>query len=273
MLEYAGALRSAADETVEYISNDFFWTIGSPYHDDEDHHPYPFLSVGFALKWESSNGVIEEQISRCSEQVRALCAKAKRSLLHDRKDALVTFFDFPEQLRSACEQYLIYFVQFLDDLGIRADSELKQHAGSVLFSVVPKDGPSALADVKNALEIYLQLPDNLEFREAASQLSDVAVAQLQANVFFLRSQLELARAVVQAKDATIQSLNFTVFQQQQLLTASVAGLPTTPRPHDEEPLLGNSVYVTKYEGKGFGIDLPRILRRLKRVVASGTKSD
>jgi len=39
---------------------------------------------------------------------------------------------------------LIYFAQFLADLGIDATTELKETAADVLFTVTPKDGSEAL---------------------------------------------------------------------------------------------------------------------------------
>jgi hypothetical protein len=36
----------------------------------------------------------------------------------------VTFFDFPEPVKVPCQQYLLYFVQFLKDVGVEATAEL-----------------------------------------------------------------------------------------------------------------------------------------------------
>ena len=85
---------------------------------------------------------------------------------------------------------------------------MSQHEEILLFSVIPKDGASALLEIQRALATYLQLPSLPEFAATAAGLPGAAVFQLQANVSFLQSQIELARAVVQAKDAAIQSLKF-----------------------------------------------------------------
>ncbi|HEX8317702.1 MAG TPA: hypothetical protein VF632_04840 [Longimicrobium sp.] len=44
------------------------------------------------------------------------------------RDTLVTLFDFPPALSTACEQYLLYFVQFLRDLGIEAEGDVRHRA-------------------------------------------------------------------------------------------------------------------------------------------------
>lgn len=74
------------------------------------------------------------------------------------RGSLVTFFDFPPTVKVACEQYLQYFIQFLDDLGIEADSELTSTAGKVLFSVTPRSDEEALEAIQGALAAYLELP-------------------------------------------------------------------------------------------------------------------
>ena len=42
------------------------------------------------------------------------------------RDNLVTLFSFPEGFKVACKQYLMYFAQFLFDLGVEADTEIKE---------------------------------------------------------------------------------------------------------------------------------------------------
>jgi len=276
--EFQSAVTEIIEETGEFEIDNHGWdlkgsldeTLDPDYDEEQGGTVWPFA---FTTKVESPDKMIYEEILKASERLRTIFAAAERRILMVRKDSLVTFFDFPEPFRSTCEQYLVYFIQFLEDLGIRADSEIKSHAGSVMFSVTPRDGHSALVEIRNALDLYLGLPMNAEFVQAAAGLSDVAVAQLRANVFFLQSQLELARAVIQAKEAAIQSLDFTIFQQRQLLTASLVTRSAAPRSEDEEPLLGDAVSVTKYQGKGFKVDLPLILRRLKRAFQPDHRSD
>jgi hypothetical protein len=73
---------------------------------------------------------------------------------------------FPPAIRTACEQYLLYFVQFLEDLGVSATAEIKEDAKRVLFSVTPTDGCAALQQIREALEVYLKLPEMPEFGTA-----------------------------------------------------------------------------------------------------------
>jgi CheY-like chemotaxis protein len=211
--------------------------------------------------------------SELSARARAILRR--KNSPRQAEDSLVTLFRFPPGIRSCCSQYLLYFVQFLEDLGIKADSEIKEDAGRILFSVTPADGTSALGKIKEALEVYLDLPRNPEFNATADEFSDIAVSQLKANVFFLKSQLELAQAMLETKSATIEALNLTVYQHRQLLTGPSAD-QTTPKAKtssESEPIIGDTVHLTKYEGKFVKVDLPTILRRLKRSFGIGEKED
>ena len=100
-------------------------------------------------------------------------------------------FDFPDAVKTSCEQYLLYFVQFLRDVGVEATAELREHAGRVLFSVTPKDESEALDKIREALEVYLRLPSAVGVNAAASMSTDLATQQLLANIYHLKSQLML----------------------------------------------------------------------------------
>jgi hypothetical protein len=245
--QYAEALAEAtklrADLKVNYYESEEFITNG----------------FGFKCEFSSLTEVVEKEVQDWSNRIKIICKEAETSLSQAlRKNSVVTWFDFPQPVRTSCEQYLLYFVQFLEDLGIEASSEIKEEASKVLFSVTPNDGPTALEQVRQALNIYLRLPGMPDFETSANQHPNLAVQQLQANILHLQSQVILAKASLQAQGATIEMLELSNFQYRQLLSAE--------RKTDNlsEPLLGDAVHLTKIEGKGVMIDLPLILKRLKR---------
>lgn len=177
------------------------------------------------------------------------------------RDAVVAFFEFPPEVSTACQQYLVYFVQFLRDLGIDATADVHEEAQRVLFTVTPKTGREALEQVQEALAIFLSLPARQDLQTAPSD--DVAVDQLRANVLHLQSQMALAAAVMRAKDAQIEALELSTYQYKQLLA-----LPPIDDARggakDSVDLLGGIVRVVRYKGKGFELDLPALWRKLRR---------
>ena len=62
------------------------------------------------------------------------------------------------------------------------------------------------------------------------------------------------------KDAAIESLKLSNYQYKQLVNDGQSGKGLS----EEETLIKGVLSVTKVEGKGFVINLPEILRRLKR---------
>jgi hypothetical protein len=221
-------------------------------------------------------------IEEIQKKIDAVHEAAERQLTANlNRGSLVTFFDFPPAVKVACEQYLQYFIQFLEDLGIDADSEISSDAGKVLFSVTPRSGEEALGAIQEALAAFLAIPGNKNMGQDG--MPDIAMMQLRANVSHLEGQLQitqgllqLSQATIQHKDATInaQAMHIAMFQRDQLIQSS---LPeslrienSAPKPiQDSEPLIGNSVKVVPLKMKGFEVDLPNILRRLKRRLPSG----
>ena len=150
---------------------------------------------------------------------------------------------------------MIYFNQFLNDLGIEAETEIKEQAKSTLFKVTPKDKNEALDRIKDALQVYFNLPGISETDFANMNNGDMAFVQLQANIMHLKSQLIFANATIQLKEAVIQTLQFSNYQ-----------LTSHKKEDEEESVIPNILSVKKFEPKGLGVlvNTPEIIRKLKR---------
>lgn len=177
---------------------------------------------------------------------------------------LIQYFEFPTATKAACEQYLVYFSQFLRDLGIESTSQIKEEANRVLFSVEPADGKEALATVREALAIYLNLPALSEAQRAALGDGGIAALQLQSNVQHLQAQLVLAKATMQLQQATIYAHERALDAQARTLRLLEDAGSKMAKPSESEPILGDLVRVTPIKGRGLEINLPALVRRLKR---------
>jgi hypothetical protein len=88
-------------------------------------------NFGIAAPFKGNITTLRELMEFYRPMVANLLEVCVRSVLAEMKrDSLVTFFEFPHTVRTACQQYLLYFVQFLSDLGIDADAELKEDANA-----------------------------------------------------------------------------------------------------------------------------------------------
>jgi hypothetical protein len=222
-------------------------------------------SINLNILATDNNSTIGEQISA---RLKALveCHKRAVSILtaSDENESVSITLDFPNELKVYCEQYLVYFVQFLKDLGVEATSELKHDAGKVLFSVTPTDKDEALDKIRTALEVYLCLPSG---KFAVAGNDPIEVQRLSANILHLQSQLMLAQAMIQHKDAAIQLQQATIQHQQFLLAENVitqSVVDITPKKvEDREEFLGGAVALTQIEKSGVRINLAEIYRRLR----------
>jgi hypothetical protein len=208
-------------------------------------------------------------ISEYSEIAKEIHLNTTKALIDDAlKNTFTVHFDFPEEIKVACEQYLVYFVQFLQDLGIKASHQLSHNGSETLFSVTSLQKDEALDNLRLALEAYLKLPSS---PVSYGGENDICIQRLIANISHLQGQLALAQAVIQAKDATIHAQSVTINHQQQLIGGALLqplrnGHNSKSFLQDKEELVGDILSVTKYQGRGFEINLPEIIRRLKRVL-------
>jgi hypothetical protein len=213
---------------------------------------------------------VRQALEHWLPMIQDICEEADAILASSaRKGALVAHFRFAPEVKTACEQYLLYFVQFLEDLGISATADLQEQARGVLFTVTPQSGSEALERIREALDVYLGIPQNPNFDTEVARHPDIAVQQYASQVFHLRSQLALAQAVLEAKNATIEALQAANLQYKQLLNANplTQGQLTGSSPgstQGDEDILGGTVTITKYTGKGFQVNLPLIFRTLRR---------
>ncbi len=214
------------------------------------------------------NGIDKRGIE-VMEELKEICYliyhEAILSFSQKDKHSVEVVLDLPPNVKVACEQYLLYFVQFLKDLGIEASSELKHDAGQVLFSVTPTNKGEALDKIRTALEVYLRLPSG---RLAVASNDPVEIQRLSANILHLQSQLMLAHAMIQHKDAAIQLQQATIQKQQRLLaeneiTQSVVDI-TPKKAEDKEEFLGGALALTQIEKGGVRVNLAEIFRMLKR---------
>ena len=132
-------------------------------------------------------------------------------------NSIVIPFGFPEEIRPACEQYLLYFAQFLKDMGIEATADVRHEANRVLFAVTPSEGKEALELIRQLLDIYLNLPSAAGNGTSMVLAGSIEVQRMAANIQHLNGQLLLGQALLrtqiaelEAKDATIEAKEATI---------------------------------------------------------------
>lgn len=223
-------------------------------------------ALSISCQVQSPESTIAAEISTHREQVQKILDQAAISVTPTvergsfKRDSLAVSFDFPEPIKTACEQYLLYFGQFLKDLGVSATTALTHETGQVLFTVTPTSREEALEKIRQALDLYLELP--------SSPISDsvnesIAVQRLESNVLRLRSDLRLAAAELQAKEATINAQNLMIgILNGEVLIDSVKEV--SPKSEAKEDVIPGIVSLSTYKDKGVELNLGEMFRRLKK---------
>ncbi len=125
--------------------------------------------------------------------------------LETKKVNSIREFDFPMEVRTSCEQYLMYFADFLREIGVTAVTNIQHDkAGKTLFGVKPNNPKIALDAIREALEIYLELPMSPLVNEV--EISDTRMLSLRAEINTLKSRLDYAqiRQIETEKRADLQ---------------------------------------------------------------------
>lgn len=220
------------------------------------------IMEGFGIEYFPSSHelTINSEVNYIINILEEVINKTNQNLLTSiDKESVLTYFQFPDEIKTACKQYLIYFTQFIADMGILVDTELKEELNHTLFKIIPKDKDESLKKIREALSIYINAPNDQNFELHISNHRDIAVKQWEANVYHLKSQLSLAASILEAKDSTIEMLQISNYQYKQLLESH-----SVKKKSDEEEVIKGIFSVKKLEGKGFSIDIAEIFRRLKR---------
>lgn len=215
-----------------------------------------FLEYGFEI---SCNLNLDQKIDNEYERFLFVIDREVKNIFENPalvdKNSISNKYSFPQEIRQACEQYLIYFSKFLEDYGIEISSALESKDDDTFFTIMPKNANEALSNIRNLLNFYLSLPDLQNLEIITKDYNDVSVQQLLSNIYHLKSQLFLAHAIIESKNATIESLKFSNFQKQTYIEKDLK---------NEEKTLDGLITIQEFEYGSFKFNLPEVFRRLKR---------
>jgi hypothetical protein len=177
-------------------------------------------------KYFDTNRLMEKQPEADSEPDIAIDREKETPKNETLYDSVFREFELPSHVRVACEQYLLFFVEFLRDLGVNATSDLRHEAGKVLFTVTPDDKKVSLDKIRTALEVYLELPKKPYFDEE-NQTNGVREIKYIQEVTTLKMRLSVAEIQLKtqkqlfAKEKEIVAEKERVIQVLSLFTKSI----------------------------------------------------
>ncbi len=246
---------------------------------------YPSIEVQFGFEGALSDAILmcRSPLRRSDLTVRTAHTRAVRQLesliqqtVDDlrpdvRSDPLTGSLTFPPEIEQAACQYLRYFGQFLADLGLDASVEVKQRTHDVLFTIIPASQGQALEKIREALGVYLSLPNCpahvLKTLSACNRdLSVVQVLSLAEGLARVQAaQSHLVDASRVKKTGGSRLANDAPCASSDLLP--VAATELAPEP---ERLLGQFVSVKNWAWGPFVIHAGTLLRVFKRLLRRGS---
>jgi hypothetical protein len=73
-------------------------------------------------------------------------------------DSLVKLFEFPPEYANICSQYLMWFGEFLKNLGIEADVSTENKGGKTSLIISPAENGEMLEQIEQLFYCYIDLP-------------------------------------------------------------------------------------------------------------------
>lgn len=274
LINYSWKNPFSIKEYIGLLRTNIFNELGYNIDNDE-------VIAGISLPLPDSNLSLLEAVQYSVDKFKSYHTTVFEKLSKDNTNSLETrFSNFPEEVRIPCEQYLLYFSEFLRDLGISATTDIRHEAGEVLFSVTPTDPDQALDKIRVALEIFLNLPKS-EIVITPDEEFEIAMLKAKANIDHFNSQLSLAKAEIRVKEREIQALEATLEtkdisieflreklnQQKRLLEGEIAegiiDIEPKPKKEDKVEFLDGVFAITQIEEKGFRVNLAQLYRKLR----------
>lgn len=114
-------------------------------------------------------------------------------------------FNFPEQYQSVLKPYILYFEEFLNDLCIETDVNIRKEGLDTILSVEPKNKDEALEKISEALKVYLSAPILVKDISLEERLNmQMAVKKLYAECLHLDSQLTLKALMLDEQNKKVE---------------------------------------------------------------------
>lgn len=242
-------IQNHGDDSLGYFREDF-WGIGIGISYKHNLEVPIETELGYLLSFG------ENAINDITEELKFIGAS----------QSLITYFKLPDNYIVPFTQYLVYFQQFLSDLGIDVSSDIKYQSNKLLLKIIPLNEDQNLNDIANLLTKFISTAESNNLDIVFNDFKDISAVQwkhviknMQTEIKFLTQLLEQKSAIIENKNSSIELLELTNLQYKQLIKTSKIS-------QEKEDVIPNILSVKKFDGKFFSINLPELLRMLKRKI-------
>lgn len=210
-----------------------------------------------------------QEMSYIIEKLSSIQQEILSEGLLDEQPSIMQEFEFPKEIRVYCEQYLIYFAQFLKDVGVEVTASITENDGKSIFHVTPKSKDEALKKIHKALGAYLNLPVVVTLDQFPSLDSSMEVKILHSQIHDFQNKLSLAIEKIRQQNLSLEMKNRIIDQQNSLMQSMQSGrvLMESMRDEDQdcEKIIDGALSIKKYDLGPLELDLPNIFRKMKEM--------
>jgi hypothetical protein len=163
------------------------------------------------------NGLnIKTQLEQAANNIIKYHEKAISTLLlKSNGNTFTKIFNFPDEYENICSQYLMWFGEFLKNLGIKANVRTEPNNGQTALIVSPNESDELLIKIEQLFYQYIQLP-YVELLPPQNELTPNEMHAYQSalmQVQHLNTQIQLKDSIIASYQATNTSLQAQLQQQ------------------------------------------------------------
>ncbi|MBH0020955.1 hypothetical protein I6F40_11415 [Pseudoalteromonas sp. SWXJ133] len=151
------------------------------------------------------NQSILPELTEAYSYLKKCYLEAEKILIEQtRDDVFIKVFEFPPEYKNICSQYLIWFGEFLQNLGIDATVSTNQSKNQTQLIVSPDECPELLTEIEKLFYQYLSLP----YSELLPPESNLTPQELHV-YHVVKMQVQHLETQIQMKDSVIASYQAT----------------------------------------------------------------
>ena len=194
--------------TYQEFENEFFTTLNSSMYQAELAHENE-ITIDLDIADLMDKNLLQEIdtligfVKDCSKKVHAKLTEESKG------NIIKKVFDFPHEYVVPCTQYIIWFGEFLNNLGIDANVSTNQTGSQTQVIISPNDCPELLSEIEKLFYQYLSLPyaELLPPERNLSQSEMLSFQSLKMQVQHLQTQIQMKDAIISSYQNTNKNLS------------------------------------------------------------------
>lgn len=228
---------------------------------------FGFIDLYFLFTF-NENTEIRKALAEAKIYIEKIQKESEKAISLSNRHQIIANFEFRSDLQGACSKYLIYFIEFLKDLGIDANSELKRVGNEILFTIEPSDPQTSLRRIKDALAAYLMLPESntqINTTNESNLLIQLKLEKLNSEIQALKSSIKIQDTLLSLQNSKIESLrNNTANHQPSSPLDGLKSISSPKKTESRDEFLNGFIKLGKFQKLGIEFNWNALIHLIKK---------